>query len=187
MASQPINIDMQHRAERNKAQRIRLPKDWRSYLQQLPDDCGIRDVAITFGYSTAVIHRWRKEHKEFEAAVYAKLSNYSRAAINKNTEHNTRKIGNKPRQMSADEIDELILDLCGLENNALAKAARAAIRQLRGEVRALKSEINRRAHSAHVRAAGRPLSAAGGAGAPDIAEPAAFPDDADLQDDDGGV
>lgn len=164
---------MQHRADRNHAKRKQLPKDWRKYVEMLPDDCSIKDVAVTFGYTALVIHRWRRECAEFDQAVQSKLSAISRAAINKSTEHNTRKTNGKtPPQMSADEIDELILRLIEIDNTGVAKAARIAIRQLRGEIRQLKSAANRAAHSAHIRAAGRPMSAAGGAREQEIQEPA---------------
>lgn len=173
-----MNIDMQQRANRNKAtMRKQLPKEWRTYIENLPQDCSIKDVAISFGYTAVVIHRWRHECAEFDKAVQAKLSPYSRAAINKNTEHSTRKINGKPPQMSPDEIDDLIMRLIEIDDDGLAKDTRAAIRQLRSEIRALKSELNRRAHSAHVRAAGRPLAAAGGATVQEIQAPEIDDDD----------
>lgn len=172
-----LNIDIQHRADRNHAKRKQLPKDWHEYVAKLPQDCSIKDVAITFGYTALVIHRWRRECAEFDKAVQAKLSVYSRGAINKNMEHSTRKSNSAAPQMSADEIDDLILRLIEIDDGATAKAARVAIRQLRSEIRQLKSELNRRAHSAHIRAAGRPLAAAGGVAAVEIQEPAEFDDD----------
>lgn len=104
------------------------------------------ELSNAFEVSPTVIKRWAKLNAEFGAEI---------ARVKKPFMRTTRKA--KPKivegKISADQIDDVLLALH--EPTAYdTHIARAAIRQMRKEIRRLSSEINRLKHAEHVRKTG---------------------------------
>lgn len=101
-----------------------------------------REIAAVLGTTNAILNRWMRENRAMLERIDSMLP-----------KPKPKKIPEAQRALTAEEIDEILLDSIGDSSERLRHQLRKAIRQLRAEKRALMSEINRTRAAEHVRKA----------------------------------
>ena len=127
-----------------------LPKDWRARLRLVKGRETATMLAKRLGITTKFFNELELANSEFRVEVFR----VRRFPVTPSTLGELQRLND----MTADEIDELLIESIGLELKGLDAVIvlrmRDAIRQLRREKRELASEVGRLRHAEHLRRQG---------------------------------